>query len=247
MSMLALHTRYQLLEQVRIPMAMVGNIAFPALSYLFFIVPQSALRDEPGAATAAAGQLALVSVLSVCLFSFGLGTAEERSTPWDPYLRTLSAGVVPRLGAKVITGLLFAGVGVGVVALIAVLLTSATATPVQAVTALLAMVVAGTPFLLMGISLGYLLPVKAALPAVQMIFLPMAFGGGLFLPPELFPRWLDAVSQLLSSRGGRDLVVAQLTSSPVPTAAWVNVVVWTVLMAGLAAWAYRRDEGRRFR
>ena len=247
MSMLALHTRYQLLEQVRIPMAMVGNIVFPALSYLFFVVPQSALRDEPSAATAAAGQLALVSVLSVCLFSFGLGTAEERSTPWDPYLRTLSAGVLPRLGAKVITGLLFAAVGVGVVAAIALLLTSATATPVQAVTALLAMMVAGTPFLLMGISLGYLLPVKAALPAVQMIFLPMAFGGGLFLPPEMFPRWLDRLSLLLPSRGGRDLVVAQLTSSAVPSSAWVNVAVWTVLMGVLAVWAYRRDEGRRFR
>ena len=247
MSMLALHTRYQLLEQVRIPMAMVGNIVFPALSYLFFIVPQSALRDEPSAATAAAGQLALVSVLSVCLFSFGLGTAEERSTPWDPYLRTLSAGVLPRLGAKVITGLLFAAVGVGVVAAIALLLTSATATPVQAVTALLAMMVAGTPFLLMGISLGYLLPVKAALPAVQMIFLPMAFGGGLFLPPEVFPGWLNRFSLLLPSRGGRDLVVAQLTSSAVPSSAWINVTVWTVLMGALAVWAYRRDEGRRFR
>jgi len=247
MSMLALHTRYQLLEQVRIPMAMVGNIAFPALSFLFFIVPQSALRDEPAAATAAAGQLALVSVLSVCLFSFGLGTAEERATPWDPYLRTLSAGVVPRLGAKVLTGLLFAGVGVGVVALIAALLTSATATPVQAATALLAMLVAGTPFLLMGISLGYLLSVKAALPAVQMVFLPMAFGGGLFLPPEMFPGWLDEFSKLLPSRGGRDLVVSQLTSSAVPPEAWVNVAVWSLLMGGLAVWAYRRDEGRRFR
>ena len=99
----------------------------------------------------------------------------------------------------------------------------------------------------MGISLGYLLPVKAALPAVQMIFLPMAFGGGLFLPPEMFPGWLDRLSQLLPSRGGRDLVVAQLTSSPVPSSAWVNVAVWTVLMGVLAVWAYRRDEGRRFR
>ncbi len=247
MSTLLLHTRYQLLEQTRVPMAVVGNIAFPALSFLFFIVPQSALRDEPGAATSAAGQLALVSVLSVCLFSFGLGTAEERSTPWDPYLRTLAAGVVPRLGAKVITGLAFAAVGVGVIAVIAALLTSATATPGQLVTAVLALLVAGTPFLLMGISLGYLLPVKAALPAVQMIFLPMAFAGGLFLPPQMFPGWLDAISLLLPSRGGRDLVVAQLTSSPVPTTAVVNVVVWTLLMGALAAWAYRRDEGRRFR
>jgi ABC-2 type transport system permease protein len=246
-STLLLHTRYQLLEQTRVPMAVVGNIAFPALSFLFFIVPQSALRDDPGAATSAAGQLALVSVLSVCLFSFGLGTAEERSTPWDPYLRTLAAGVAPRLGAKVITGLAFAAVGVGVIAVIAALLTSATATPGQLATAVLALLVAGTPFLLMGIALGYLLPVKAALPAVQMIFLPMAFAGGLFLPPWLFPRWLDVISLLLPSRGGRDLVVSQLTSSAVPSTAVVNVVVWTLLMGGLAAWAYRRDEGRRFR
>lgn len=247
MSTLLLHTRYQLLEQVRVPMAVVGNIAFPALSFLFFIVPQTALREDPEAATSAAGQLALVSVLSVCLFSFGLGTAEERSTPWDPYLRTLSAGVVPRLGAKVVTGLAFAAVGVGVIAAIAALLTTATATPGQLLTAVLALLVAGTPFLLMGISLGYLLPVKAALPAVQMIFLPMAFAGGLFLPPWLFPGWLDTISLLLPSRAGRDLVVAQLTSTAVPTSALVGVVVWTLLMGALAAWAYRRDEGRRFR
>ena len=54
MSALTLHTRYQLLEQVRVPMAMVGNIAFPALSFLFFIVPQASLRDDPAAATSAA-------------------------------------------------------------------------------------------------------------------------------------------------------------------------------------------------
>lgn len=247
MSALTLHTRYQLLEQVRVPMAMVGNIAFPALSFLFFIVPQASLRDDPVSATSAAGQIALVSVLSVCLFSFGLGTAEERSTPWDPYLRTLSAGVLPRLGAKVITGLVFAAVGVGVIAVIAALLTSATATPGQLLAAVLALLVAGTPFLLMGISLGYLLPVKAALPAVQMIFLPMAFAGGLFLPPWLFPRWLDVISLLLPSRAGRDLVVSRLTSEAVPTTAVVGTVVWTLLMGALAVWAYRRDEGRRFR
>lgn len=247
MSTLALHTRYQLLEQARIPMAMVGNIVFPALSFLFFIVPQSGIRDNPAFATAAAGQLALVSVLSVCLFSFGLGTAEERATPWDPYLRTLSAGVVPRLGAKVITGLLFAAVGVGVVALIAALLTSATATPRQALGGLVGLLAAGTPFLLMGISLGYMLPVKAALPVVQMIFLPMAFAGGLFLPPDMFPGWLDGLSLALPSRAGRDLVVAQLTSSAVPASAVIGLVVWTLLMGGLAVWAYRRDEGRRFR
>lgn len=209
--LLLLHTRYQLLEQFRIPMAVVGNIAFPAISFLFFVVPQSVVRDDPVAASAAAGQLALVSVLSVCLFTFGLSGAEDRGTPWDPYLRTLSAGVLPRLGARLITGVAFALLGTVTIALIALVTTSARFT------------------------------------GLQMLFLPLAFAGGLFLPPHTFPGWLDSFSVLLPSRGGRDLVVAALTSQPVPARAVVCVAVWALLAAVFAAWAYRRDEGCRFR
>lgn len=245
--LLLLHTRFQVLEQARVPMAVVGNVAFPAISFLFFVVPQTQLRESPVAASAAAGQLAMVSVLSVCLFTFGLGGAEDRSTPWDPYLRTLSAGVVPRLVARLLTGMAFALVGVCVIGLLAVLLTTATFTSSQIGWGLAAMTAAGAPFLLMGIGLGHLLSVKAALPVVQMLFLPLAFGGGLFLPPEMFPGWLDTFSTLLPTRGARDLVVSALTQQPVPGQAVLCVVVWAALMAAFAGWAYRRDEGRRFR
>ncbi len=245
--LLLLHTKYQMIEQFRIPMAIVGNVVFPAISFLFFVVPMAAVRDNADAAVGAAGQLALVSVLSVCLFTFGLGGAEDRGTPWDPYLRTLSAGVLPRLGARILTGLAFALVGVSVVGLFAVLLTAATFSLGQIGWGLAAMTVAGFPFLLMGIGLGHLLSVKAALPVVQMLFLPLAFAGGLFLPPELFPKWLESFSTLLPSRGGRDLVVGALGMDGPPQRVVVCLGVWTVALAVFAVWAYRRDEGRRFR
>ncbi len=245
--LLLLHTRFQMIEQFRIPMAVVGNVAFPAISFLFFIVPQAALRDDPVIATAAAGQLAMVSVLSVCLFTFGLGGAEDRNTPWDPYLRTLSAGVGPRLGARLFTGVTFALTGVCVVGLLAVLLTAATFDARQIAWGLGAMAVSGIPLLLLGTALGHLLSVKAALPVVQMLFLPLAFGGGLFLPPEVFPSWLDAFSLTLPTRGARDLVVSALAIDVPPTSAIVCVAAWAVVFGVFAAWAYRRDEGRRFR
>lgn len=76
---------------------------------------------------------------------------------------------------------------------------------------------------------------------------PLAFAGGLFMPPEVFPAWLDAFSQALPSRAGRDLLVQALTGQPAFALAVPVLAGWAVLFAVLAVWAYRRDEGRRFR
>ncbi|HVL84655.1 MAG TPA: ABC transporter permease [Pseudonocardia sp.] len=95
-------------------------------------------------------------------------------------------------------------------------------------------------------AIGYSLPVKAALPVAQLLFLPLAFGGGLLLPPMLFPGWLQTVSMLLPSRGARDLVLWALGVPP-SGVALATLAGWTLATAALAVWAYRRDEGRRFR
>ena len=69
--------------------------------------------------------------------------------------------------------------------------------------AFLAWVAAGLPLLGLGLAIGHRLSSKAALAVANVLLLPMALGGGLFLPPELFPRWLDTASTLLPSRAGR--------------------------------------------
>ena len=103
------------------------------------------------------------------------------------------------------------------------------------------------PFVLLGMAIGYSLSAKAALPVVQVILFPLAFAGGLFLPPVLFPPWLDAISMATPTRAGRDLLVQALTGEPAYGGAWFVLLGWTVVFAALAVGAYRRDEGRRFR
>lgn len=105
---------------------------------------------------------------------------------------------------------------------------------------------AALPFLGLGLAIGYSLTVKGAVPVAQVVLFPMAFAGGLFLPPDSFPGWLDTVSQLLPTRAGRDLVVPLLVGENVELRAVVVLAAWTVLAGALAASAYRRDEGRRF-
>lgn len=247
LSLAALHTRYQVLETIRIPVAVIGNMLFPALAMFFFVVPQSVVAGDPVAATAATGQLAMFAVMSTCLFSFGLGAAEDRATPFEPYVRTLPAGPIPRMIGRMFSGAVFALLGLIPLVLIAWLLTAATVTPRQAVLSLLVIIGVALPFLGLGLGIGYSMSPRAAIAVVQVVLFPMAFAGGLFMPPEIFPRWLDVFSQALPSRAGRDLLVQALTGIDPPAASIPVLLGWGILFAVFAVWAYRRDEGRRFR
>lgn len=214
---------------VRIPIAVIGNTVFPALVLLFFVVPIPEVRGDPVAATSAVAQLAVLAVMSTCLFTFGVGVAEDRAPSWDGYVRTLPAGPTPRLAGRLLNGLVFALLGLLPVIAVAVLIAGA------------------LPFLFAGLAISYTMPVKAALAVAQLLLFPLAFAGGLFLPPDTFPGWLDGLSRLLPTRVPRDLLVTVLTGTPPSTAAVTMLAVWTVLLAALAVWAYQRDEGRRFR
>ena len=79
-----LHTRYQFIETIRVPMAVIGTLVFPALALVFFVVPQRA-------------------VMVNALFGFGLAIAESRGKPWDPYLRTLPAPGLARVLALMLS------------------------------------------------------------------------------------------------------------------------------------------------
>ena len=242
----ALHCRYQFIETIRVPIAVVGTMLFPTLSMLFFVVPQPFAKD-PAAATGATAQLAVFSVLSVCLFSYGVGVAEDRALPWDGYLRTLPVGPIPRLTGRLLNGLAFVALGLLPLVLSAWLLTAATLPLSRLALTGAALLAAGVPLFALGITIGYSLSTKAALAVAQSLLLPLAFAGGLFLPPDTFPNWLNALSTWLPTRAGRDLVVTATTGAPLPNTTLLVLGGWTVIAGSLATRAYRRDEGRRFR
>lgn len=246
-SLTVLHARYQIIETLRVPIAVLGAMLFPALAMFFFVVPQEQVAQNPVLATAAVGQLAMFSVMSTCMFTFGVGAAEDRALPFDPYVRTLPAGPAPRLLGRMITGGAFALLGLVPLVLIGWIFTAATVTPGRGLLSLLVIIGVALPFLGLGLGIGYSMSSKAAIAVVQVVLFPLAFAGGLFMPPEAFPGWLDSFSQALPSRAGRDLLVEALTGAQAGASAVPVLLGWGVAFAAFAVWAYRRDEGRRFR
>ncbi|SFJ60483.1 ABC transporter permease [Cellulomonas sp. KH9] len=242
-----LHTRYQFLETVRVPIAVIGNLLFPALALLFFVVPQDAITSDPLASTAAIAQLGTFAVMSACLFTHGAGVAEDRAKPFDPFVRTLPARPGPRLAGRVVNGLLWAYLALVPPVLVGALLTSASLTGLRALGAFVMVALVAVPFTLLGLAIGYAMSTKAALAVVQCVLFPLAFAGGLFMPPEIFPGWLDVISQALPSRAARDLVVQVTTGVEGSAVALPVLLAWTAVFAALAVAAVRSDEGRRFR
>ena len=245
--LVALHTKFNILETVRIPIAVIGNLIFPALALVFFVVPNPTVGGDPAVATSAVGQLAMFAVMSAFLFSFGTGVAEDRGLPFDGYVRTLPAGAGPRLAGRVVTGVIFAVTALIPLIVLGGLLTEARVSVPVLLLGIVAVVVAGLPFLMLGLAIGYGMTSKAAIAVVQVVLFPLAFAGGLFLPPQMFPAWLETFSQWLPSRAGRDLVVQVLTGDEAYALALPVLVGWGVVFTALAVTAHRRDEGRRFR
>lgn len=242
-----LHTKYTLLETLRVPMAVIGPVVFPALSFLFFVVPQRAVVENAEFATQAVIQLMVFAVMVNALFSYGLNISQARETPWEPYLRTLPAPAGARiLGQVFSTGLVGAASIVPLLVLGAVL-TEATTDLAGLAFGLLALALSGLPFVFAGIAIGYAMPFKAAIAVIQILMFGLAFAGGLFLPPMLFPDWLDTLSRFLPSREARELVIWAVQGGEMPLLELAGSIVWTVLLLALALVLYRRDEGRRYR
>ena len=125
--------------------------------------------------------------MSTSVFTYGIGVAEDRALPFDPYLRTLPSGPWPRMAGRVLNGTTWSLLGLVPPILVAVFLTEASVTLGQFVAGVALAMVSGVPFLLIGLTIGYLLSSKAAVAMAQVVVFPLAFAGGLFMPPEAFP------------------------------------------------------------
>lgn len=240
------HTKYNLLETARVPIAIIGGLVFPALSLLFFVVPQRSVADDPVFATQAVLSLAVFAIMSNSLFGFGINISEAREKPWDPYLRTLPAPGIARVLAQVFSTGMLGLASIIPVIVIGALFTAATAPLWRVPAGLATLAIAALPFMFIGICIGYSMPSRAAVAVVQVVMFALAFAGGLFLPPYLFADWLDTLSKFLPSRQARELVVWAVLGGDLEPWVWIGVLAWIAASLALALFLFRRDEGRRY-
>jgi ABC-2 type transport system permease protein len=235
------HARLQVLELARYPAYLVPTLVFPAAFFLVLARPHGAR-----AATVEMATFAGFAVIGVAFFQFGVGIAVDRGSPWDRYLRTLPVAPSRRLAARVLAAAPFASAAAALTIGAALSSTDASLSAVAWAELAAALVLWLVPFALLGIALGYLAPERAALPLANLLYLGLSYAGGLWLRPDRLPACVTGVSPYLPTRSFSDTLagIAGGASRPAP---WLGLAGFTLAFALVAAWAYRRDEGRRFR
>lgn len=242
MRLVLVHARAQATELARYPSFTVPTLVLPVLVFLFFGTQAGA----EGARYVAAA-FAAFAILGVAFFQFGVGIAQDRTSPWEFYLRTLPISPVARFAARNLAALPFALLAAGAVTAAALLTTPVGIAP-SGWARLAAVLLAGSvPFCLFGIALGYWTTPKGAVPLANILYLGLSYAGGLWLPPWQLPEIVARISPFLPTRQWGELLWHAVDGRPWPAAPALGLLAYTAAFGLLAAWGYRRDEGLRFR
>jgi ABC-2 type transport system permease protein len=236
------HARAETVQLLRYPSYSLPTLALPALFMLLF--GRQLVAGEPERLLAG---FAATAVLMVTFFQFGVGIAASRATPWEIYVRTLPVGAGRRLAARVLSALVFAGASVVVVSVVGLGAYDARPGLARYAALVVGLLVGGIPFALLGIALGYWFSPRAALPAANLVYLPLAIGGALWRRMDDAPPAVNVASQLLPTRSWIEVLDPLTTGrGTVPLHHMAALGAWSIVF-GLLAWAgYRRDEGERF-
>jgi ABC-2 type transport system permease protein len=103
------------------------------------------------------------------------------------------------------------------------------------------------PFCALGLAVGYLAGPNSAQPIVNMIYLPMSFASGLWMPLAMLPGFVKRIAPTLPPYHLSKIALATVGLDPDPRLPhFAALVAFTVVFLALAAAGYRRDEGKTY-
>lgn len=181
-----LEAKHELLRLLRTPSFVLPTLLFPPLFYVLFGV----LLGGKGGGEAARYMLATYGVFGVmgaALFGFGVTVAVERERGFLALKRALPMPPGAYLLAKMAMAMVFAAIISLVLALLAVTLAKVSLQPGQWALLFLINVLGVLPFCAIGLYIGALVGGSAAPAVVNLLYLPMSFLSGLWLPLAMLP------------------------------------------------------------
>ncbi len=239
-----LYTRYELLRAFRNRRFFFFSLGFPLVLYFIIAGPQSGDHNFAGSGIPAAlfYMAGLVSFGTMSsMISTGARIANERQAGWTRQLRITPLSARAYFRAKVLTAYAMATLTIAALYISGALL--GVSLPASKWLEMTGLILVGLlPFAALGIALGHLLNVDSIGPAMGGLTALLALVGGTWFP--VAHGFLHDLGQCLPSYWLAQAGHLGTGGAPWGLTGWLVMAAWTVVLAGLAGYAYRRDTNR---
>jgi len=238
-------TKYEFLKLMRTRSFSLSTIGFPVMFYLLFgVANRNSFAGSVHIAKYMLAGYACFGLIGATLFGIGVGLAGELAAGWLELKRASPMPASAYLFAKCASAVAFGLIIVTLLTILGTAFGGVSLTPIEFIKMLGLTVVGSVSFASMGLLLALVVPANAAPGIVNLIYLPMSFLSGLWMPIRFMPHWLQGVapilptyhlSQLMLNVFGYADSVSRLTH-------WNALIGFSLLMLGLAWLIFHRRE-----
>jgi ABC-2 type transport system permease protein len=238
-------TKYEFLKLMRTKSFSLSTIGFPVMFYVLFgIANRNAFAGNVHIAKYMLGGYACFGLIGAALFGIGVGLASELAAGWLELKRASPMPASAYLFAKCASAVAFGVIIVAILTAVATTFGGVSLSAIELIEMLGMTIVGSISFASMGLLLALLVPANAATGIVNLIYLPMSFLSGLWMPLRFMPHWLQRVapalptyhlSQLMLSIFGYQDSMSRATH-------WNALTGFTLLMLGTSWLIFHRKE-----
>ena len=238
------YTRYELLRTFRNTRFFLFSLGFPLVLYFVIAAPNRGDQDFGGTGIPAplyymVGLASFGAMMAA--ISSGARIASERAVGWNRQLRITPLPAWAYLRTKVLTAYVLALTSI--LLLYAAGIVLGVSIPLGEWVAMTALMLVGLiPFAALGILIGHLLTPDAIGPVLGGTVSLLALLGGTWFP--ITSGALHAIAQGLPSYWLVQASRVGVGGHGWGATGWLVIAAWSVVLCGLAGWAYRRDTKR---
>lgn len=235
-------TQYEFVRLLRTKAFSLSVIGFPVMFYLIF----GSMNRGNYFARYLVATYSCMGVVSACLFGIGMGLAMERAQGW---LELKQASPMPRfayLFAKLVSCAVFSLIIVGILLGLGMAIGGATITGSEALRLAGVVAAASVPFAAMGLLASLVVPPNSGPGIMNLIYIPMTFASGFWMPMTMLPRWLRVIAPSLPTYhlGQLALEIFGFAQAGKMATHWEALAAFTLLMLGAAWFLFARSEAK---
>ncbi len=239
--------RFEIIRALRTRAFSLSAIGFPVMFYcLFGLIMNRNENISAGVSVAKylLGGYAVFGSLGAAIFGIGIGVAMDRSAGW---LELKQASPMPPLAyvlAKCVMAVVFSLIIVSILTLLGITLGHVSLTFPEFAHIDLFAAAGAIPFSCLGLAMAFLAPPASAGGIANMIYLPMSFLSGLWVPIRFLPHILQTIAPIFPTYHLAQLMYAALGAPSLGSTLghWISLLGFTLIMLGVTWLAFRRLE-----